>query len=323
MSTNQQKNEQQGHVMFTREELLKLPQLSESQLEHVETLLKNTPENKDKILQWILKQLPETTILIALLKPEFKEICYDNSLDKYWKKYIESIPWLYYDDNKYYMQFRTDLIAFDQAIALYCFDQSKAPENDETARKPWRMLAIQYGSYRAAMKQIGLNAIELSQSAVKNPAEIIKKSQDTAIRMAMFHLTPGFILLGYTYTMIGNYYHKLAKTEPGYATLKIAYYKCAYQAYQMSWHLVGSANSQIALNNASFGNIEYLKIDFKYPSLDEACGDLVEAIPGFSSLSLFSKSSHLAENFSKTRPSTSFQEAVDSKNLIQFMPLVR
>lgn len=316
------KNEQQGHVMFTQEKLLQLLQLSESQLKYVETLLKNTPENKDEILQWIFQQLPETSILIALLKSEFKEFCYDSALDQHWKQYIESIPWQYYDDNKYYMQFRTDLIAFDQAIALYCFDQSKSPENDETARKPWRMLAIQYGSYRAAMKQIGLNAMDLSQSAVENPAEIIKTSQNTAIRMAMLHLTPGFILLGYTYTMIGNYYHRLAKTESYYATLKIAYYKCAYQAYQMSLRLAGSANSQIALSNASFGNREHLTIDFKYPSPDKACGDLVEAIPGFSSSSLFSTSSKLAKRFSEARPSI-FQEASDSEKLMRLVPLVR
>ncbi len=212
--------------MFTREKLLQLPELNQIQLEQAETLMQKTPIPNDELLQWILKQRAEATILIAFLNTDFKKLCYDNSLDLYWKTYIESIPWEYNGKgNEYHMQFRTDLPAFDQAIALYCFDQSTSPQNNELTQRPWRMLSIQYGSYSAAMKQIGIYEIELSKSQIENPDELIHNAKLIAIRMAMLHLTPGFILLGYTYMMIGNYYHELAKTAPHFAALKIAYYK--------------------------------------------------------------------------------------------------
>ncbi len=233
---------------------------------------------KKSIIANIQKVEPEKIICLALLDPKLNQFCKKFVPDDYWNTYLQ-----YNTVNTYTMQQRKDLDAFPHVAAYVCFLKSKNHVNTQEARAGWHQLALEYGSWRAHMKQTFQDESTLFHSAKDwcswtEAMPLIKQTIERSLKIALQDWTPGFILLAYTYQFIGRFFGDNVENTPTLVPMRDQFYRLSLTAYEFAEKLMANEYSDIALQNATLGDKDNLPRMFKIKNIESAKNEIPKNI---------------------------------------------
>ncbi len=280
----------QGSFMLKPEEIRTLCALTPHQDElfgQVKALVqkynRTEAEEKEATKQELFKLVQRHTyasiIRFTLFDEEIKHFCRDPDLTEHWHGYFKFELCVGKDKEKpYQMKPQDDLIPLFQAASLLCLVES-CRDNKLENRPKWQQLAINYGSWLAAMSKMIEDEATLFDTKWDDFTEavsLMSRMTTNGKMIAFSNWTPGFLLLAHTYQRIAYFIDRWTEVFPPANILRDQYYQAAYTAYCFAERLSLLPQSQIALQNASYGDVSDLQRRFKHPTVQAAKDALLE-----------------------------------------------
>lgn len=233
---------------------------------------------------------PEQMIKFLLIDTSLLRATEHEELKIYWREYIESYQYLYHTTTynflirkktlptlqahqSYPIKLRDDFSYAKQAIALFCLFQDKnfAGIRDEEIRHQWRVLAAKYGSLHGTIRAVKTAATTIfnSPSYIPNDDDI-KIINDTLNLLAdsiLIHGAAGLYILSYFCVSVRKRFGDEKKLDP--------LYDCALTAFSLANQTVNLSDSQLSLNNVTFGKPEnFYQMNFSDKNISEIIDDV-------------------------------------------------